>query len=132
MRAAGRVIWCDRGWMPTYFGFCPSERAWRREMKLMGVKDDPPPEYPTSDGKASQFLEGGKNCVLVTISERIDKKRDRLGVVGLIVHEAMHVWQHIRRDIGETEPSPEFEAYALQSISIQLCSAYSKTRWAIG
>ena len=126
---SNRVIWCDRGWMPTFYGFCPSETAWKREMKRLGVKDA---EYPTTDGKASQFLEDGKNCVLVTIAERLDKKRDRLGIVSLIVHEATHVWQHVRRDIGETEPSTEFEAYAMQSIVIQLCAAYSKTRWALG
>lgn len=101
-------------------------------MKRLSVKDDPLPEYPTTDGRCSQFIEDGKNCVLVTIAERIDKKRDRLGIVGLIVHEATHVWQYVRRDIGETEPSVEFEAYAMQSITTQLCDAYSKTRKKLG
>lgn len=116
--------------MPTFFGFCPSERAWKREMKRLNVES--PAAYPETDANTSQFLVDRKNMILVTVNERIDKKRDRIGVVGLIVHEAMHVWQMIRRDIGETEPSVEFEAYALQNITIQICSAYCKTRWAFG
>ena len=31
---ADRVIWCERGWQPLYYGFCPSEAAWKREPSL--------------------------------------------------------------------------------------------------
>ncbi|MGH6754955.1 MAG: hypothetical protein ACREDP_22580 [Bradyrhizobium sp.] len=122
-----RVVWCDRGWMPTYYGFCPSEKAWKREMKRLGVSGEP---YPDSDGKcvSLEHKKDGKLCCIVTIAERLDKKDDPLGIVGLIVHEAVHVWQKVRADIGEKEPSAEFEAYALQNISTQLMSAYAQTR----
>ena len=66
----------------------------------------------------------------MTIGEHIDHKDDPVGVVGLIAHESAHVWQHIRRDIGENNPSPEFEAYAMQNIIMSLCEAYASTRGA--
>lgn len=113
--------------MPAYYGFCPSERAWKREMKRLCPKVSPPEDYPTADGRATSFEEDGKLCIIVTLNERIDRK-DRGGIFCLIVHEATHVWQMIRRDINEREPSVEFEAYAMQAIVMNLCKAYGETR----
>jgi len=48
--------------------------------------------------------------------------------VGLIVHEAMHIWRAMRESIGEHSPSAEFEAYSIQSIAQNLIAAYEKTR----
>ncbi|MFG1413466.1 hypothetical protein V5G24_20360 [Xanthobacter sp. VTT E-85241] len=120
------VVWCDRGWLPTYFGFCPSKRAWKKEMKRLGAAEP----YPTSDGRCTTFenTKAGKLCVIVTISERIDHKDDPIGVLGLVTHEAAHVWQAIKNDIGEDRPSHEFEAYAMQNIVMEICKAYADTR----
>lgn len=126
-RSRNKVVWCNRGWLPTHFGFCPSEKAWDREMKRLQVEDEP---YPRTDGRCTTLANraSGKFCILVTIGEHIDPKDDPIGVLGLIVHEAAHVWQQIKKDIGEKRPSAEFEAYALQAIFIQLSSAYTDTR----
>jgi hypothetical protein len=121
-----KVVWCNRGWFPVHFGFCPDKKAWNREMKRMGVKSEP---YPKSDGRCVTFESSGKVCAIVTVSKQVDGK-DSNGVVGLIIHEAVHVWQLIRENIGESNPSPEFEAYAIQAISQELIAAYSETRGA--
>jgi hypothetical protein len=123
-----KVVWCERGFLPTFYGFCPSEKAWRRDMKKRGL-DEP---YPTTDARCTTFVQksSGKTSVLVTVGEHIDDKDDPVGVVGLIVHEAVHVWQSVKEDIGESSPSKEFEAYALQHIVQQLFGAYAKTRGA--
>lgn len=120
-----RVIWCDRGWQPLYYGFCPSEAAWKREMRRLGV--DAP--YPTSDGRCTLFetSKSANECALVTISSA-SSKRKKIEVVGLIVHEAMHVWRFVRERMGEREPSLEFEAYAMQAIAQNLIVAYEQTR----
>lgn len=127
-----KTIWCDRGWMPTYYGFCPSEKAWKREMKRLGDEGVPIPDapYPTSDGCCTTFVNDttGKVVCLVTIANHLDDADDPVGIVTLIAHEAVHVWQAIREDIGEEAPSVEFEAYAIQNISAHLLEAYSKTR----
>lgn len=126
-----KVIWCDRGWFPAYFGFCPDKKAWKREMKRIGIKHHP---YPDGDATCSVFHNAverdatiGKTIILVTIGDHIDAN-DHLGIIGLIVHEATHVWQFIREDAGEDEPSKEIDAYAMQNIVMSLIDAYSKTR----
>lgn len=118
------VIWCNRGWFSVHFGFCPDKKAWQREMKRMGVKNEP---YPASDGRCVTFESNGKTCAIVTIGKHIDGK-DSNGVIGLLIHEAVHVWQLVRKTIGESKPSPEFEAYSIQAIAQELIAAYSATR----
>ena len=128
-KPASKVIWCDRGWMPVYYGFCPDEKAWHREMKKLGAPKEP---YPTSDGRCSTFTAKEKTACVVTIANELDAKDDPVGLVGLIVHEATHVWQTLRETIGETDPSREFEAYSIQNISIGLFKAYAQTRTSVG
>jgi len=119
-----KVIWCERGWQPVYFGFCPSEAAWKREMKRLGAADP----YPTTAGRATVLESDGKLCVIVTIAEAAAKTHTWLEVMALLVHEAAHVWQEIRAHIGESAPSPEFEAYAMQCVFLGLAAAYDETR----
>lgn len=116
------VIWCDRGWQPVYFGFCPSRRAWTREMRKMGYKEP----YPGSDGCATTFAEkDGKVCIIVTLGKAQHAEgRARVEIAGLLCHEATHVWQSVRRAMGEKEPSIEFEAYAMQAIFQGLYQAW--------
>ncbi|MFZ5784013.1 MAG: hypothetical protein ACOY4R_27760 [Pseudomonadota bacterium] len=87
----------------------------------------PQPEYPDADARCTTLETKNKTCILVTLGEHIDG-RDHTGIVALIVHEATHVWQAIRRNIGEEDPSAEFEAYAMQNIVLGLLAAYEKTR----
>ena len=119
-----KVIWCNKGWFPVHFGFCPDKKTWAREMRRMGIKGE---KYPTSDGQCSTFEADGKSIAIVTINKRLDGKCSSNGIVGLIVHEAVHVWQLVRKDIGESNPSSEFEAYAIQAISQELIEAYSES-----
>lgn len=119
-----RVIWCDRGWQPVHFGFCPTKKAWKREMKRMGC-DEP---YPETDGRCTTFTKDGKVAILVTLRDGSEKDHSVREIAGLLVHEAVHVWQTIREDIGESDPSVEFEAYSVQAIFQELFSAYQATR----
>jgi hypothetical protein len=50
--------------------------------------------------------------------------KDQLQVYGLLLHEAVHVWQIVKRRMGEREPSVEFEAYSIQSIAQDLFEMY--------
>lgn len=47
-------------------------------------------------------------------------------VYGLLVHEAVHVWQFHCEWIGEDKPGNETEAYAIQKLSVELMKAYNK------
>lgn len=123
--ATDRVIWCNRGWQPVYFGFCPSEGAWRREMKKMGCADV---AYPDTDARASTFDNNGKVCCIVTVRDGAEDKHTVSELAGLIVHEAVHIWQAVRDKMQEREPSIEFEAYSVQAIFQELWSAWEATR----
>lgn len=116
-----KVVWLDRGWYPVYYGFCPNEKVWKKELKRLGIENEP---YPTEDARCTFLEKGNKTCVIVTVSEGATDEE----VIGVLVHEAMHIWQQIRKSIGERKPGKEQEAYALQNITLQLINAYQKTR----
>jgi hypothetical protein len=119
-----RVVWCDHGWIPYHYGFCPDEVAWKMEMRRLGVTLP----YPSSDGACTHFEKSdrdGDACSIVTINH---KKRKRQNVTTLIVHESMHIWRRMREEMGEETPSSEFEAYTMQNVVHHLLTAYEKTR----
>lgn len=128
MKGNHKVEWCDRGIFPIYYGFCPSEKAWKRQMKILDIKNSP---YPDVDGRCTTFDKTNNGLVskrisIVTINERCDK--NHLGVVGLIIHEATHVWQQVRDHMGEESPSVEFEAHSMEYIAGNLYGAWVNTR----
>ena len=47
-------------------------------------------------------------------------------VAGLLIHEAVHVWQGYARDLGEDNPGDEQEAYAIQSIAQELLAEFAR------
>lgn len=124
-KAQHDTVWLDRGWQCVHIGFCPNAKAWRKLMKSL-ERDEP---YPTTDGRCTTFWQDGKTICVVTIGHRLDKDRSPFSLAGLLVHEGTHVWQHVLADMGEKDPSAEFEAYSLQAICQGLFCAFSDTRY---
>ncbi len=118
------VIWIDRGWQNAHIGFCPSEKAWVREMKLLGTPEE---RYPTTAGHCQTFEHRDIRSlhILVTIA---DEPMTLAQLVGIIAHECMHVWRFVREHMGEKKPSVEFEAYSMQAITQDIFCAYTDTR----
>ena len=54
--------------------------------------------------------------------------RDAIEVAGLLVHEAVHCFQRTCLWAGEDTPSDEFEAYAVQNISMRLMDSYARQK----
>lgn len=123
--AIDRTIWLDRGWQPVYIGFCPSEAAWKRTMKRMGLPNEP---YPTNDGRVSVFENDGKMTCIMTLGDGGEAKHSRVQIAALMAHEAVHVKQQICEHIGEKTPSEEFEAYTVQAIFQGFYQAWLDTR----
>lgn len=120
-----RVLWLTRGHFPAYVGFCPSVKAWRREMRKLDALDEP---YPEADAKCTRFDIPGKSVVLITMHERIDSKHG-IGVAALLVHEVVHAWQFVRENMGQVgDVGKEIEAYAIQTLTLDLLNAYARTR----
>lgn len=121
------VIKCDSGWLPVWFGFCPSEKAWNKFVKGIGLKGEPYPRQ--TGGCVSRLNTPLGSYLLVSVNEENAKSwRAPWGVADFIVHEAVHVWQQICNIIGEDKPSKEFEAYSIQRIAFELAKARKKAR----
>ncbi len=54
-------------------------------------------------------------------------ERNLIEVYGLLLHKAVHVWQKIKKLMGEREPSVEFEAYSIQAIAQDLFKMYEES-----
>lgn len=118
-----KTIWFDCFLnMRHHYGFCPSARAWQALAKSSKRELGPYPDNAAMTTLFQSTKNRTKTCI-VTVADR-----PPLQTVGLLTHEAMHIWRDIREAIGEREPSSEFEAYAMQFIVEDLLTAYEKTR----
>lgn len=92
------------------------------------------------DADPAAWLNHGANATThiftpVTVSKTIaivclQLRRDvnAAQVHGLLVHEAVHIWQEIRDRLGERSPSSEFEAYSIQGIAQELFELLGEMR----
>lgn len=111
--------------LSMYFGLCTSEAMFHKQLKRMKVARNEWPSFiknDHSDATAHFFEMGGEVSVLVCIRTR--QKITPIQVACLLVHEAVHIWQHYTDSIGEKNPSSEFEAYSIQAISQELMELY--------
>ena len=119
--------WLDRSLVqsPLCYGVCFTEADFHKELAKMKVSPADWPEFisPSANATVHHFLTTDEvdECCIVCIKKT---KLPVHQVTALLSHEAVHVWQAIRRNIGEHEPSDEFEAYAVQSIVHNLVQAY--------
>jgi hypothetical protein len=125
-----RINWCERRLMtsPYHFGLCLSEADFQHELRRLKV---PAREWPDFLGSSvanatCHFLErtDGKRLAIICLGDT--EGRLPVEVNGLLVHEAVHIWQRICEDIGERRPSTEFEAYSIQFLSQELMHAYNE------
>jgi hypothetical protein len=122
--------WLDRSLVisPVYYGLCQSEKEFRKELKRLGIPKNDRPDFISHNANATvHFLESeGKTSAIVCIDNKEGRTHNQ--VCGLLVHEAVHIWQEIRTIIGEKNPSAEFEAYSIQTIAQKLIEAYWSMR----
>ncbi len=121
--------WLDRGLMVLpYLCLCLTEKDFQRVQKHLKIKPgDRSPFLKNDQSHATCHCfkkSDGKICVVVCMGDSDGMSLE--GIYGLLVHEAVHVWQHFRDHIGEDNPSIEFEAYAIQTISTRLMADYKK------
>lgn len=121
------VYWVELGFLPVEVGYVPNAKAWEAALIRLDLPAEP---YPTTDGRCVGWENVGpnrKDIILITVGERA-KVHSVAQVAGIIAHECAHAWQHIRKIIGEKEPSAEFEAYAIQAMVQGVMFAHQKKR----
>lgn len=121
-----RVKWCQFSlvFAPVYLAICTSEAEYLKICKQLKVPKQSIGDWINAgaDGTMTTMtINNGKPVCIVCVRPR--SKQTRAAYAALIVHEAVHVWQKCRREIGESDPSAEFEAYAIQSITQTLLKA---------
>lgn len=127
--------YCDRALFvsPCYYTLILDEEEYLAEMKRLDVKY-PPPFMVGGANATTQFFEYQNKLTALVCMPRDTieiEKTNPIGVVALIVHEAVHIWQQICEHIGEKTPSSEFEAYSIQAITEELLLAYGKAKEAL-
>lgn len=123
--------WLDRSLFISshYFTLCTTEKQYQKILKHLGMpKSERPPFLLNwhADATAHYFenQSAGKKSVVVCLGSTEGK--DLIQVYALLVHEAVHIWQQVKADYGETSPSPELEAYAIQNLSQALMFEYQR------
>lgn len=65
-------------------------------------------------------------CAVVSVSKHSQEFCNAIEMAGLLIHEAVHVWQEYAQRMGEKSPGDEQEAYAIQAISQELLAEYAR------
>lgn len=98
-------------------------------MRHLRVRDPGPwISNDRSDATVHHVLSpAGRRCCIVCLGSW--RGRDPIEVAGLLIHEAVHIWQCHADDIGERTPGVEQEAYAIQAIAQELLAEFA---WRMG
>jgi hypothetical protein len=109
---------------PYYYCLCASEKRFKAELKRIKLKKKYHPGFVLHGASATiHFFEQGEKQLAIVCMQK-DKEKTKPQLYAMLVHEATHLWQKIRENIGEAAPSNEFEAYAIQTLSQRLIEAY--------
>jgi hypothetical protein len=107
---------------PVRIVFPATKKAYRALMKDLDLK----PMLPDSAGRMECFTAPGKQTVLAIWISKEAEKRSAGEVLGLIVHECMHVVQYTERAMG-TKFDDETACYFMQKLVMWAQDAYAQS-----
>ena len=121
--------WCDRTLIvnPFYVGLVTTEAMYYEECDRLEIPKADQGVWISSDSvnaTVSHFEKPGHKPILI-VAIREDGSHTGIQIAGLLVHEAVHVWQKVCKYLGEDNPSSEFEAYSIQWIAQELMESYT-------
>lgn len=121
-----KTRWLDRRiTLPgPYLALCLSEDEFRKA--VAHLKAPVVPQWVSSGADATMrtFERDGKAVCIVCLSGT--EGRSGVEIAGMLIHEAVHIWQQYCEDIGERHPGDEQEAYAIQAIAQELLAEYAR------
>ncbi len=126
-----KLNWLDRELVcAPHLILCGSEEEYLEVMKYLKCKYFDRWLTPGCHGKTHTLESGSKVTCIVCIDFNDAKKETLSCVIGLLVHEAVHVWEVLCDHIGESKPSSEFQAYSIQIIAQRLISDFlERGKW---
>lgn len=110
-----------------YLTFCDSEKEFKQVVKHLKYST-PVPDWCGDGGKMHTFEKSGSMPTCVVCVTPDIYKRELGSAIGLLIHEAVHVYQAMLSYMRESHPSKEFEAYSVQTISQQLIWEFLRRR----
>jgi hypothetical protein len=112
-----KIEYFNMAMIPLYFGFTTDKKAFDQEMKRLEIKD--PPLWVGETPACTHSLVNSKTgkFIVIVCLDRSRLSKNRNAVQALLVHEAVHVWQHALESMHAETPHGEFEAYTIQYIS---------------
>lgn len=99
---------------PNYVGFTTDAGAFDREMRRLKVKNPDAAIAKSRSNATTHFLRsGGKSCAII-VMQPMGRRCSKEQYAALLAHEATHVVQEMRDDLGDL--GREAEAYLVQLI----------------
>lgn len=121
-----KTRWLDRriACAGPHLALCLSEEELREACRHLKVAAPKFVNNAWSDATTHFFEKDGAETVVVCLAGY--EERDPVEVAGLLVHEAVHIWQSYAERIGERNPGAEQEAYAIQAIAQELMAEFAR------
>lgn len=113
-----KMKWLERSLIEApHFALATRQKILDAELKRL--KHSSFPGTKGDDSACTHFLENkrGKTVAIVCLFNLTYELEQ---IFALLVHEAVHIYQDLRDQMGERRPGKEFEAYAIQNISQEL------------
>lgn len=117
--------WLDRALIVgPFLMLCLSDADFRAALKRLKIDGQGVLFARKDQGRCNWFVSEGKHYAFVCIDTT--SSPPPIAVAGLLVHEAVHVFQGHCEQIGEEQPSSEFEAWSIQWIAQQLMWSFEE------
>lgn len=120
--------WLDRriAHPGPYLALCLSDEEFQAAMRHLKIKS-PPDWIKSPQAHATvHYCTNPKGELSCVVCMAFEPHRDSIEIAGLLVHEAVHIWQEYAGSIGEANPGREQEAYAVQCIAQELMAEYRR------
>lgn len=115
--------WLNRALLVgPYYTLCLTEQAYLREVKRMKVAAPDPWVHDGKDATVHHFTAPHGLASVVCLRYRAD--HEPLTIAGVLVHEAVHIWQQWCDEVGEHAPGREQEACAIQWLAQELMAEF--------
>jgi hypothetical protein len=98
------------------YALCVDESSYWALMRQAGMESSHRWLEDSDGGCTHHFENGSVVCVA--------PNPDGIRVASILCHESVHIFQELCDDMGEDAPSPEFEAYTIDSIFTNLMRRY--------